>query len=78
MRYAALAFVFAILKSGESADDSLKAELNRHVRREIGPIANLDAIFIVNALPKTRSQNCAVFCAVLLPVSMSVSVICPP
>ena len=41
--------------SGESADDSLKAELNRHVRREIGPIANLDAIFIVNALPKTRS-----------------------
>lgn len=47
--------VFAILKSGESADDSLKAELNRHVRREIGPIANLDAIFIVNALPKTRS-----------------------
>lgn len=47
--------VFAILKSGESADDSLKAELNRHVRREIGPIANLDAIFIVEALPKTRS-----------------------
>ncbi|MGM8870264.1 acetate--CoA ligase [Psychrobacter sp. 2Y5] len=47
--------VFAILKSGESADDSLKSELNRHVRSEIGPIANLDAIFIVDALPKTRS-----------------------
>ncbi|MGP4787881.1 acetate--CoA ligase [Psychrobacter sp. 1Y11] len=47
--------VFAILKSGESADDSLKSELNRHVRTEIGPIANLDAIFIVDALPKTRS-----------------------
>ena len=46
---------FIILKSGETATDSLKAELNRHVRTEIGPIANLDAIYIVDALPKTRS-----------------------
>lgn len=47
--------VFVILKSGEIADDNLKIELNRHVRNEIGPIANLDAIFIVDSLPKTRS-----------------------
>ena len=46
---------FIILKSGEAATESLKAELNRHVRTEIGPIANLDAIYIVDALPKTRS-----------------------
>lgn len=46
---------FIILKSGETATESLKAELNRHVRTEIGPIANLDAIYIVDALPKTRS-----------------------
>ena len=46
---------FIILKSGETATESLKSELNRHVRMEIGPIANLDAIYMVNVLPKTRS-----------------------
>lgn len=46
---------FIILKSGETATDALKAELNRHVRAEIGPIANLDAIYMVDVLPKTRS-----------------------
>ncbi|WP_352259196.1 acetate--CoA ligase [Psychrobacter sp. TB55-MNA-CIBAN-0194] len=46
---------FIILKSGEKETESLKAELNRHVRSEIGPIANLDTIHIVNVLPKTRS-----------------------
>jgi len=46
---------FIILSMGEVASDQLKAELNRHVRTEIGPIANLDAIYIVEALPKTRS-----------------------
>ncbi|MGP4712606.1 MULTISPECIES: acetate--CoA ligase [unclassified Psychrobacter] len=46
---------FVILNMGEAASDTLKAELNRHVRMEIGPIANLDAIYLVDALPKTRS-----------------------
>ena len=46
---------FIILKSGETVTESLKAELNRHVRAEIGPIANLDTIYMVNFLPKTRS-----------------------
>ena len=46
---------FVILKSDETANTNLKVELNRHVRNEIGPIANLDAIYIVDALPKTRS-----------------------
>ena len=46
---------FITLKSGETATESLKSELNRHVRMEIGPIANLDAIYIVDVLPKTRS-----------------------
>ena len=47
--------VFVILKEGETENMHLKAELNRHVRNQIGPIAHLDAIYIVNALPKTRS-----------------------
>ena len=46
---------YVILKAGEEASDTLKSELNRHVRAEIGPISNLDAIYIVNGLPKTRS-----------------------
>lgn len=46
---------FVALKSGEVSSEALKSELNRHVRSEIGPIANLDAIYIVDALPKTRS-----------------------
>ncbi len=46
---------FIILKMGEVANERLKSELNRHVRAEIGPIANLDAIYIVEGLPKTRS-----------------------
>ncbi|WP_169392572.1 MULTISPECIES: acetate--CoA ligase [Psychrobacter] len=46
---------FVILKAGESPSEHLKAALNRHVRSEIGPIANLDAVYIVDALPKTRS-----------------------
>ncbi len=46
---------FVVLSMGEYANSNLKSELNRHVRNEIGPIANLDAIYIVNALPKTRS-----------------------
>ncbi|GAA0307955.1 acetate--CoA ligase [Psychrobacter aestuarii] len=46
---------FIILKSGENDSENLRAALNRHVRTEIGPIAGLDAIHIVDALPKTRS-----------------------
>ncbi len=46
---------FVILRAGEEPSEHLKAALNRHVRAEIGPIANLDAIYIVDALPKTRS-----------------------
>ncbi len=47
--------VFIILKAGEDSSEHLKMALNLHVRREIGPIANLDAIYIVDGLPKTRS-----------------------
>lgn len=46
---------YVILKAGEEASDELKSQLNRHVRGEIGPIATLDAIYLVDALPKTRS-----------------------
>lgn len=46
---------FVVLNRDEQANSTLKSELNRHVRNEIGPIANLDAIYIIEALPKTRS-----------------------
>ncbi|HEV3417506.1 MAG TPA: acetate--CoA ligase [Pirellulales bacterium] len=45
---------FVTLKSGEPSDD-LREELKRHVRKEIGALAQPDDIRFTNALPKTRS-----------------------
>lgn len=41
--------------AGIEADDALKAELVKHVRKEIGPIASPDLIQFASGLPKTRS-----------------------
>jgi acetyl-CoA synthetase len=46
--------VFVTLKSGE-ASDALREELKKHVRREIGALAQPDDIRFTAALPKTRS-----------------------
>ena len=46
---------FIVLRSGFSPSDELCAELVKHIRTTIGPIATPDAIIIVNRLPKTRS-----------------------
>jgi acetyl-CoA synthetase len=46
---------FVVLRGGFSASDELRAELIKHVRTTIGPIATPDAVIIVNKLPKTRS-----------------------
>lgn len=46
--------VFVTLKGGE-ATDALKAELKKHVRKEIGALAVPDDIRFTGALPKTRS-----------------------
>ncbi|MDX1963988.1 MAG: acetate--CoA ligase [Pirellulales bacterium] len=46
--------VFVVLKSG-NPDESLRAELKKHVRKEIGALAVPDDIRFTNALPKTRS-----------------------
>ena len=46
---------FVVLRSGFSPSDELRAELIKHIRSTIGPIATPDAIVIVNRLPKTRS-----------------------
>lgn len=46
--------VFVTLKSGPP-DESLRDELRRHVRREIGALAQPDDIRFTSALPKTRS-----------------------
>jgi len=46
--------VFVTLKGGEP-NEALKAELKKHVRKEIGALAQPDDIRFTNALPKTRS-----------------------
>jgi acetyl-CoA synthetase len=46
--------VFVTLKTGEP-NEALREELRRHVRKEIGALAQPDDIRFTNALPKTRS-----------------------
>lgn len=46
--------VFVTLKSGQ-ASDALRDELKRHVRKEIGALAQPDDVRFTAALPKTRS-----------------------
>ncbi|MBG6090077.1 propionyl-CoA synthetase [Actinomadura viridis] len=47
---------FVVLKSGVDADpETLRAELVRMVREQIGPVAALKEISVVAGLPKTRS-----------------------
>ena len=46
--------VFVTLKSGEPTD-KLRDELKKHVRKEIGALAQPDDIRFTGALPKTRS-----------------------
>jgi acetyl-CoA synthetase len=46
--------VFVVLKSAHPSED-LREELKRHVRKEIGALAQPDDIRFTNALPKTRS-----------------------
>ncbi|WP_425145407.1 acetate--CoA ligase [Deinococcus sp.] len=43
---------FVLTQSGQTVDP---AELRRHVTREIGALARPDAIYVADALPKTRS-----------------------
>ncbi|MEM3378659.1 MAG: acetate--CoA ligase [Candidatus Bathyarchaeia archaeon] len=46
---------FVVLRSGFSPSEELRAELVKHIRTTIGPIATPEAIVIANKLPKTRS-----------------------
>jgi acetyl-CoA synthetase len=46
---------FVTLRTGFQPSDELRAELVKHVRTTIGPIATPEAIVMVNKLPKTRS-----------------------
>lgn len=46
---------FVVLRSGFSPSEELRADIVKHIRNTIGPIATPDAIVIVNKLPKTRS-----------------------
>lgn len=46
---------FVTLRTGFSPSDQLTADLVKHIRTTIGPIATPDAIVVVNRLPKTRS-----------------------
>ncbi len=46
---------YVVLKTGNQRSPSLSDELRKHVRKEIGPIAAPDDIYITDKLPKTRS-----------------------
>ena len=46
---------FVALKRGQTGSQSLKAELTRTVRDEMGPVAVVGDIYFVSTLPKTRS-----------------------
>jgi len=48
-------YAYVTLKSGFEPSDELRAELVKHVRNEIGPIATPDVIQWAAGLPKTRS-----------------------
>ncbi|GAB5517795.1 MAG: acetate--CoA ligase [Rhodothermales bacterium] len=48
-------YCYVTLNVGVDPTDALKAELVKHVRQQIGPIAKPDAIQFAPALPKTRS-----------------------
>lgn len=48
-------YAYVTLMSGEKYTEELKAELLKHVRKEIGPIATPDVIHWAPGLPKTRS-----------------------
>jgi acetyl-CoA synthetase len=46
---------FVVLRSGFTPSEELRADLVKHIRTTIGPIATPDAIIFANKLPKTRS-----------------------
>jgi acetyl-CoA synthetase len=48
-------YAYVTLQAGVEGTDDLKKELVKHVRKEIGPIAQPDKIQFADALPKTRS-----------------------
>ena len=50
-----VACAFVALKRGEVGSPTLKTQLTRTVRDEIGPVAVVGDIYFVTALPKTRS-----------------------
>ncbi|MGB1287239.1 MAG: acetate--CoA ligase [Aggregatilineales bacterium] len=48
-------YAYCILVAGKEGDKDLEAELKKHVRDEVGPIAVPASIEFVDSLPKTRS-----------------------
>lgn len=48
-------YCYVTLMAGDKPSDELKAELRKHVRKEIGPICTPDHIQFAPGLPKTRS-----------------------
>jgi len=48
-------YAFVTLNVGEAGGDSLRAELNQQVRKDIGALAAPEKIHFTPALPKTRS-----------------------
>ena len=47
--------IFAVLLDGYEASEALERELSEQVRAQVGPFATPQAVYLVRALPKTRS-----------------------
>ncbi|MDO8670828.1 MAG: acetate--CoA ligase [Dehalococcoidia bacterium] len=47
--------IFAILKDGFEPSNEIKIGIRDAIRREVGPVASPDEVYIVTKLPKTRS-----------------------
>ncbi|CAO1629154.1 unnamed protein product [Sympodiomycopsis kandeliae] len=48
-------FAFVVVKSDSASTSELLKTINDHIRKEIGPIAQLTGLVLVQKLPKTRS-----------------------
>jgi len=46
---------FVILRTGQEETEELKAELKKHVRKVLGPVAYPESVYFVKDVPKTRS-----------------------
>jgi propionyl-CoA synthetase len=67
---------FAVLKAGQEAHANMQGEIIALVRDDLGPVAALKDVHIVEALPKTRSGK--ILRATLRKIANGETVVTPP